>query len=135
MKHLWVCDFTKLQKSLIFFTVSCRSLNHVLKCEDQDQLDDLTTHCTAQLAQFGAVKTVELEEGGTERSVTLENKRRYVHKVARFYLIGTTHSLTHLIARSLTQSLNHLLAHSLTHSLTTHPPTLSLSLSLSLRLH
>ena len=76
-----------------------RSLQHVLECQNQEELDDLTAHFTVDLASFGSVRTVELEEGGMWKKVTVDNRKGYVYKLAQFYLTGWLRRWEGLIER------------------------------------
>lgn len=43
---------------------------------------------TAELDHFGSIKTVELIQGGIEKTVTLKDRDNYIEKMALFHLIG-----------------------------------------------
>ena len=60
---------------------------HILKCEDPVELDELSF--TVSSSRFGALQTIELEDGGTKKTVTLDNKSNYVHQMCQWYLTGT----------------------------------------------
>ena len=56
-----------------------------MNCETQDELN---ANFIAELEHFGSVRTIELIQGGIEKSVTLKDKDKYVEKLALFHLIG-----------------------------------------------
>ena len=65
---------------------------HLLECRDAGELDELTF--TVSSSHFGALQTVELEDGGSLKSVTMNNKNNYVYQVCRWYLTGNVHRHT-----------------------------------------
>lgn len=63
-------------------------LQHVLQCETQEELDDITPNFTTQLESFEAIHTFELIHGGSDKRVTLENKESFVTSLAQFHMTG-----------------------------------------------
>ena len=75
---------------------------HLLSCGDPDELEELSF--TVSSSHFGALQTIELEDGGTMKRVTMDNKDNFVHKMYQWYLTGNvpthhamynTHTHTH----------------------------------------
>ena len=56
--------------------------------ESEEQLEQIALTFTASLASFGALETVELEQGGEHRTVTLANRHEFVHKLFSWHLTG-----------------------------------------------
>ena len=61
---------------------------HILECKDAGELDELTF--TVSSGHFGALQTIELEDGGTLKSVTMDNRSSYVYQICHWYLTGNT---------------------------------------------
>ncbi len=66
--------------------VACRSFLTILNSEDEETLQELAVTFTASQSHFGAVHTVELEEGGGDKNVTMENKEEFVDKLCNWHL-------------------------------------------------
>lgn len=66
--------------------VCISSLMYILRCGDPNELDELTF--TVSNNHFGALQTIELEDGGTMKSVTMDNKCNYVYQMCQWYLTG-----------------------------------------------
>ena len=71
--------------SYITYCVSS-SMVHLLTCGDPDELEELSF--TVSSSHFGALQTIELEDGGTMKRVTMDNKDSFVHKLCQWYLTG-----------------------------------------------
>ena len=65
-----------------------RSLVNIRKSESEEELELLALSFTASQSHFGSVKTVELDQGGKNKAVTLENKQEFVQKLYFWYLTG-----------------------------------------------
>ena len=61
-----------------------------MKCEDPVELDELSF--TVSNSCFGALQTIELEDGGMMKKVTMDNKNNYVYKICHWYLTGNVHN-------------------------------------------
>lgn len=48
----------------------------------------LSVNFTATQAHFGALHTIELEHGGEQRMVTMDNREEFVHKLYNWHLTG-----------------------------------------------
>jgi len=59
---------------------------HILKCEDPVELDELSF--TVLSNYFGALQTIELEDDGIMKRVTLDNRKNYVCQMCHWYLTG-----------------------------------------------
>lgn len=59
---------------------------HILRCGDPNELDELSF--TVSSSHFGALETIELEDGGMMKKVTMENKSHYVQQICHWYLTG-----------------------------------------------
>ena len=62
---------------------------HILKCGDPDELNELSF--TVCKNHFGALQTIELEDGGTMKNVTMDNRINYVYQICHWYLTGNVH--------------------------------------------
>lgn len=61
---------------------------NIMKSESEEELELLALSFTASQSHFGSVKTVELDQGGKNKAVTLENKQKFVQKLYFWYLTG-----------------------------------------------
>ena len=68
---------------------SNRGLMEIANCETEEALEHLAWNFTASRAHFGVLETVELEQGGMGKEVTLKNKWEFVDKLFKWHLIGT----------------------------------------------
>ena len=59
-----------------------------MNSESEEELELLALSFTASQSHFGSVKTVELAHGGKNKSVTLANRREFVHKLYSWHLTG-----------------------------------------------
>ena len=59
----------------------------VQSCNTSEELELLAHNFTATVSHFGKVVTVELGQGGVERTVTLENREEFVHKLYNWMLV------------------------------------------------
>lgn len=72
---------------MLLFLVS-RSLVDIQTCESKEELELLAPNFTATISHFGQVLTVELGQGGEGRTVTMENREEFVHKLYDWMLTG-----------------------------------------------
>ena len=71
---------------------------HLLTCGDVDELEELSF--TVSSSHFGALQTIELEDGGTMKRVTMDNKDIFVHKMCQWYLTGNIRTYIQCTDRS-----------------------------------
>ena len=103
--------------SCMYLILFPSSLVHLLTCEDPDELEELSF--TVSSSHFGVLQTIELEDGGTMKRVTMNNKDNFVHKMCQWYLTGNvpipalyiqyTCAFTHT-------TLDHVYTHTCTHN-------------------
>lgn len=67
----------------------CRGLLGILNSESQKELEELAVDFTTSHSHFDSVVTVELEQGGEGKMVTMENKAEFVNKMCTWHLQGT----------------------------------------------
>lgn len=74
------------------FAVVClyidRGLVNIMNCESEEELEHLALSFTASRSHFGSVKTIELDQGGTNKRVTLANRHDFVQKLYSWHLTG-----------------------------------------------
>lgn len=56
--------------------------------QSEEDLEQLADNFTAVRSHFGALHTVELEQGGESRKVTMANRHDFVHKLFNWHLLG-----------------------------------------------
>ena len=65
-----------------------RGLVNIMNSESEEELELLALSFTTSQSHFGSVKTVELDQGGKNKSVTLANKHEFVQKLSSWHLTG-----------------------------------------------
>ena len=65
-----------------------RGLIEILNSTSEEALVQLSVNFTATQAHFGALHTIELEHGGEQRMVTMDNREEFVHKLYNWHLTG-----------------------------------------------
>lgn len=58
----------------------------ILNSANEEALQEVAVTFTASRSHFGALHTVELEEGGGDKDVTMENKEEFVRKLCNWHL-------------------------------------------------
>ena len=59
-----------------------------MNSESEEELEHLALSFTASQSHFGSVETVELDQGGTDKPVTLANRHEFVQKLYSWHLTG-----------------------------------------------
>ena len=61
---------------------------NIMNSKSEEELELLALSFTASQSHFGSVKTIELDQGGKNKSVTLANKHDFVQKLYSWHLTG-----------------------------------------------